>query len=667
MQRLRSTYNAISFRGRLLLLLIAVSLVQAAVAGWTFNTLQSKPIDEQFASRLDGSLRAVAPVMDAEFQNSARRVRALLENDALITGVEAKDVAALNELLAAEGAASSKDGQQGAAAYLTDADGKLLAGDRPESPMVTKENLTSYGITRGAELLATLHVPVVLDETFMQKRLGGYVNKGVDLFITVGDSIVTEDSTYPRPRRLTEGPGELSYGDAERYSLVQPLLDGEILIGATVPKSVVSAKKRESFSSLMGFLAALALLMLLVSYVVTRAVGDALKKFAEVARRLASGELNRRIPVTGTDEVAVLAESFNDMAENLELRIGNLIEARAKMRRQVDLFGEALANATDVDEMLTAVCGLAMESTVATHARFWVLDEDGHYEHAACIGLRPNDTEPCPLEKAVTTKAQAVRSDTSPHWLVVPARAGDTIVGLLTLVSTNEPFSDDDVHIAGRVGVQAAVAIDNARMHEQLKMQATRDGLTGLPNHRSLQDQLRSDLKEAYAKGMPLGVALMDIDNFKRINDTYGHPVGDEAIKALGKVLEHSIGEMGMAARYGGEEFVVLMPGCDSDASVRIADRIREDITRIEVPLEDGGILTFTASFGVANVDRNPAGVENAELLGQADVGLYNAKRSGKNKVCVAGPETTVIEMSDAEKARLAARERGDDAGAIAA
>jgi diguanylate cyclase (GGDEF)-like protein len=162
---------------------------------------------------------------------------------------------------------------------------------------------------------------------------------------------------------------------------------------------------------------------------------------------------------------------------------------------------------------------------------------------------------------------------------------------------------------------------------------------------------------------------MLDIDNFKRVNDTYGHPIGDEAIKAIGRTLAHGIGGMGMVGRFGGEEFVVIMPGCDADAAFRIADRLREDITHIEVPLDDGGILRVTSSFGVANVHQQHAGsrVDNAEILHQADVGMYNYKRSGKNCVTLAGPDTTVIEMSAAEKAKLEARERGDVAAEMEA
>jgi diguanylate cyclase (GGDEF)-like protein len=455
-------------------------------------------------------------------------------------------------------------------------------------------------------------------------------------------TVVTSKGVSEASSNIKEGTGFVTVDGKKRFSLVKPVLDDGVMIGAGMPESAIAAEKKKSTKSLMGFLFALLALTVLTSIVVTRSVGDALKKFASITQELAGGQLSRRIPVTGNDEVAVLSDSFNEMAENLQQRIENLVEARAKMRRQVDLFGEALANATAVGEMLNAVCGLALESTSATHARFWTIDEDGDYTHAACVGLRPTDTEPCGLENSVTRLDRTVTSETAPYWLVVPARSNDQIIGLLTLVSSDGAFSADDVKIAERLGVQAAVAIDNARMHEMLREQATRDGLTGLANHRSMQDTLRGMLADAYKSNMPLGIALMDVDNFKKVNDTYGHQIGDEALKAVARALSHVIGGAGLPARYGGEEFVVVMPGCDSAASCRIADRCREEIADIEVPLDEyGNVLKFTASFGVSNTDQYMAVTEQAKLLNHADMALYKAKHGGKNRVELATPDVT--------------------------
>jgi diguanylate cyclase (GGDEF)-like protein len=710
MDPIRNRYHAISFRGRLLLLLVAVSLIQVSVAAYTFFDLQSKPAEQRVQAQLNAALRGVAPVIDSELRRSGDRLAQLQEDPAFKTAIDAKDWTQVNTLLgnaAAAGdtsatgtatasgsgttptAADAADAGSGSGfeaastdatssdapltVYITDDTGAVVAGTKPDGSLVEQAGVNSGRLLQDSKLVATVHVPVVVDHEFLTNRISSYVPKGVDVFVADADSVTTsasDASSASRPANLREGLREVKLAGKQQLALTQPLLDGSILVGASIPADVAAAQRHEGLSSLWGFIVLLGVMMVGVSWFITKAVGDTLRKFADIARELAGGQLNRRIPVTGDDEIAVLSTSFNEMAENLEDRIEGLVAARASMRRQVDLFGEALANATAVGDMLQAVCSLAMESTSATHARFWTLDEEGHYEHAACIGLRPNDTEPCGLEKAVPVRNGSVRGDGSPHWLVVPARMRDgQIVGLLTLVSTADDFADDDVKIAERIALQAAVAIDNARMHEQLRLQATRDGLTGLPNHRSLQDELTKRLAEAYSTGMPLGVCMLDIDNFKRVNDTYGHPVGDEAIKAIGRTLAHGVGGMGMVGRYGGEEFVVIMPGCDADAAFRIADRLRQDITTIEVPLEDGTVLKVTSSFGVANVDQQHAGarVDNAELLHQADVGMYNSKRSGKNCVSLAGPDTVVIEMSDIEKAKLAAREVGDAAAEQAA
>lgn len=693
MTRLLDRYRAISFRGRLLLLLVAVSLIQASVAAYTFFELQSKPAEQRVHAQLNAALRGMAPVIDQEMATSSDRLRTLSEDPALQSAMQQEDWTTVESLLGSTDtviddpyAASDADGEtdgfesteqvepEPPTAYVTDATGKVVAGSRPDGALVNQPGVTTSRMLRDAQLVATLNVPVVVDQAFLKDRIDRYVPDGVNVFVAdeqnVMSSVGGASEPEPRPAGLREGLHSVPLNGQEQLALTRPLLSGDALVGAAIPAKVAAAQKQQGLSSLWGFIVLLAVLMIAVSWFITRAVADALRKFAEIARDLAGGQLDRRIPVTGDDEIAVLSSSFNDMAENLEERIDSLVAARASMRRQVELFGDALANATDISEMLQAVCSLAMESTSATHARFWTLDDEGRYEHAACIGLRPNDSEPCGLEKAVPVRNTSVRSVGEPSWLIVPARMRDgQIVGLLTLVSTESEFPDEDLKIAERIAMQAAVAIDNARMHERLRLQATRDGLTGLPNHRSLQDELAKRLAEAYDTGMPLGLCMLDIDNFKRVNDTYGHPIGDEAIKAIGRTLAHGVGGMGMVGRFGGEEFIVIMPGCDSDAAFRIADRLREDITTIQIPLEDGGVLRVTSSFGVANLDQQHAGtrIDNAELLRQSDVGMYNAKRSGKNTVMLAGPETAVIEMSEAEQAKLKARERGDAAAEQAA
>lgn len=686
---LSRTFGALSFRGRLLTLLLVVSLIQAGVAALTFHSLQVKPIEQRINAQLGASVRAAAPLAQGELQRASEMMRTIIADPTFITALEARDTTTLDQLMdgsaLTDGAAkvatpvdegagdpvvtdvgdedSKSDEARGLplSAYVTDANGDVIAGKKPAGPTLEREGTNVSGLRRGAELIGVLHVPVPLGTSFIESAKR-YAPKGVAVLTVADGKMATAKSNDKKaPSGVHPGLQEIMIDGKRQLVLFQPLtVDEEVLVGAAIPTKVVAAERRQSMGSLVVFILAMVGLMAFVSVLITRSVGDALRRFAQITTQLASGKLDKRVPVVGKDEVAILSSSFNDMADALQMRMQNIEEARLRMRRQMDLFGDALANATDISEMLQAVLALAVESTAGTHARFWTIDEEGHFVHSACIGLRPEDTTPCELERAVTVRGCTVINADAPYWMVVPARMSDRIVGLLTIVSLDTPFDDDDARMAERLGVQAAVAIDNALLHEQLRDQATRDGLTGLPNHRTLQDTLSNMLEESNRKRTPLGVVLLDIDNFKRVNDTYGHPTGDEALKAIGRVLEHGIGAMGMAGRFGGEEFVLLVPDLDVNAVARIADRLREDITKIEIPLETGGTLKITSSFGVANVDQNPGAITSTELLHQADVGMYNAKRTGKNRVVIAGPETAAVEMTEADIAALAARERGE-------
>ncbi|MCW2959973.1 MAG: ATPase/histidine kinase/DNA gyrase domain protein, partial [Thermoleophilia bacterium] len=460
MHRLLDRYHHISFRGRLLLLLVAVSLVQAGVAAYTFFDLQSKPAEQRIQAQLNAAQRGMAPVIDARINVAAERMEQLRTNSELNLAIEQEDWARTGQIInagtsigddldgpvdAIDAGDGFEDASSGAAddllvAYVTDATGEVVAGTVPEGALVDQPGTNSARFNRGAKLLATLHVPVAVDAAFLKEQVAEYVPKQVGVFVADAENVMSSTAggeVLARPVDLREGLHEVKLGGKQQLALMRPLLDGSMLVGAMIPADRAAAEKREGIGALWGFIGLLALLTVTASYFITKSVGDALRKFAEIARALAGGQLNRRIPVTGDDEIAILSTSINDMAENLEDRIESLVAARASMRRQVDLFGEALANATETNEMLQAVCSLAMESTQATHARFWTVGEDGHYEHAACIGLRPNDTEPCGLEKAVPVRNGSVRSDSDPHWLVVPSRMRDgQIVGLLTLVST---------------------------------------------------------------------------------------------------------------------------------------------------------------------------------------------------------------------------------------
>jgi len=184
--------------------------------------------------------------------------------------------------------------------------------------------------------------------------------------------------------------------------------------------------------------------------------------------------------------------------------------------------------------------------------------------------------------------------------------------------------------------------------------QAKTDSLTGLANRWAFDEELALEWRRAERVGDPLGLILLDIDNFKSVNDTYGHQVGDAVLRRVGEVLAGSVRQVDLAARYGGEEFGVIVPETDLGGAIELAERLRSVLAAEQIELPDGGVLSVTASFGAAVKGDLPGG---EELIAAADELLYEAKRSGKNRVV-----PTDVPESPGKKSRPAERRRRSSA-----
>jgi diguanylate cyclase (GGDEF)-like protein/PAS domain S-box-containing protein len=158
---------------------------------------------------------------------------------------------------------------------------------------------------------------------------------------------------------------------------------------------------------------------------------------------------------------------------------------------------------------------------------------------------------------------------------------------------------------------------------------ATTDGLTGLKNHKAFQTAVEDSLKAMRRSSQPLSVIILDVDNFKRYNDSFGHPAGDEVLRTVAAMILESIREIDVAARYGGEEFVVVLPNADSDTASMVAERIRSSIEN-----HPWALSPVTASFGVATA--RAGSLSKQELIDASDQALYRSKRTGKNRISIA-------------------------------
>jgi len=176
---------------------------------------------------------------------------------------------------------------------------------------------------------------------------------------------------------------------------------------------------------------------------------------------------------------------------------------------------------------------------------------------------------------------------------------------------------------------QASISIANANLHVEIERLATTDGLTGLYNHRRFQEKLSEEFKRLNRYSYQVSLILTDIDYFKKVNDTYGHPVGDLVLKGVSKIIREEIRDMDVPARYGGEEFAVILPGTDTDGAKNIAERLRKAVMDTTFSA-DGKPVKVTISIGVATAPVDAKGKQ--ELIEKTDEALYHAKHNGRNQ-----------------------------------
>jgi len=225
-----------------------------------------------------------------------------------------------------------------------------------------------------------------------------------------------------------------------------------------------------------------------------------------------------------------------------------------------------------------------------------------------------------------------------PEALVsIPLIARSQIKGVLNMYRVGEQamFSEDEFELAKRFADAAALALDNAQIRARLEHQAQTDSLTGLFNHRAFHERLLNALQEASRTHRPVAVLMLDIDNFKRVNDVHGHGVGDEVLQQLAETLRSSVRPQDVVCRLGGEEFGVIMSSCDGPDAVRVAERIVSRTGQVEMP----AVGAVTVSVGIA---RGPEHAMNPrELTACAEAAMMTAKAQGKNRIVCYDDEDT--------------------------
>ncbi len=220
-------------------------------------------------------------------------------------------------------------------------------------------------------------------------------------------------------------------------------------------------------------------------------------------------------------------------------------------------------------------------------------------------------------------------------YLCVPMMAQSEALGVLHLTQTpNAPMTEAKQRLAITMAEHIAMALSNLKLHETLRSQSIRDPLTGLFNRRFMEESLELELRRAGRNQRPLGVIMLDLDQFKHFNDTYGHEAGDTLLRELGTLLQSNIRGEDIACRYGGEEFTLILPEGNAEIVQQRANALREAIKHLDVEHRNLPIGRVTASMGVALFPEH--GRTGQALLQAADAALYRSKDLGRDRVTVA-------------------------------
>jgi diguanylate cyclase (GGDEF)-like protein len=394
------------------------------------------------------------------------------------------------------------------------------------------------------------------------------------------------------------------------------------------------------------FILAFFVLAVCFTMLASRALQAQLSRFLEAARRLGSGDFSSPIQTHGHDEFAALGDEFNKMSVQLSNRLDELRLEQARVRRSIRNIGEAFAANLDRGALLQLALETAMDATLADRGRIKAR------EHAAdpliavtgvgsLEGLDEaiGSSEQEALDTADIGVASAGEVSVATVALA-PIAPGASTHGLITVCRSGREFTEDDRELLRSLAARTTLALANVNLHLDVQRQAITDDLTGLATHGHFQNLLGAEMDAVRRYKYSVGLVMLDIDDFKSINDLYGHQQGDVVLRCVAEVLRDNSRDVDVPARYGGEELALILPHTDLDGTHVIAERAREAIERMQVPLLDRrGTLQITASFGVAA----SADGGKDELISAADGALYAAKRDGKNRTVKANSQTANV------------------------
>ncbi|HEV2769968.1 MAG TPA: diguanylate cyclase [Solirubrobacteraceae bacterium] len=385
-------------------------------------------------------------------------------------------------------------------------------------------------------------------------------------------------------------------------------------------------------------LAGFFLLALVFALAVSRQLQQQVAGLLEAVRRLGRGDFSTRAPSEGGDEFAALGGEFNKMSDQLSARLDEVTRERERVLIAVRRLGAAVGANLDRGRLLDIAVTTAVEGVGAHGGRVSIRRTgDSPIEQAACAGsLGGLEAVLHKVEERVLDSGAFAEAAFGAHSaLAHPLTDGEGderhVPGVISVARAGDRFSDADRELLRYLAGQAALALENLDLHETVARESVTDGLTGLSNRRRFNEVMPQEVERWRRTGDPVALVLLDIDDFKAVNSTWGLEGGDDVLRAVGRLLRERPRGIDEPARYGGEEFPVVLPGTDLDGAYRLAEHLRTQIEKLEVvAVDDGGPIRVTVSAGVSSLPE--CARDEHGLMATADAALREAKRAGKNR-----------------------------------
>ena len=618
-----------SFRARLTTFFLLIVVIPMAAVGFLVFTL----IDDSQQGKAQARANGIASAAAGVYEQASRS--ASLDAESVARSLERTSGAQLT----ARAAALER---QGGYARLTVAVGGRtildLGNPAAVAPGLAIVKPGGAGPTRS----------IMLSQLTAAQYAQQLTGHGFAVVVSQGGRTLSTTLRRSSPARLPRS-GSVNIGDTTYQAVTLNFSGfGADPIHVTVLSNTSATSGSLATDRLVAALFILAFLVLAVCFtlLVSKALQAQLARFLEAARRLGSGDFSSPIQTHGNDEFAALGDEFNKMSVQLANRLDELEQEQERVRRSIRNIGEAFAANLDRETLLELALATAVDATAADSGRITARARasDALTEVARMGSLDGLDDVIREAERAALKNNEVSQAAAEQTGVAAVALGlispGASTHGLITVCKEDRPFTDDDLELLRSLAARATLALANVNLHFDVQRQAVTDDLTGLATHGHFQQLLGDEMDEVRRYRYPVGLVMLDIDDFKSVNDIYGHQHGDIVLRYVAQALRDTSRDVDVAARYGGEELALILPHTDLEGTYVIAERAREAIELLQVPLLDHkGMLGITASVGVAATTDG----DKDELISAADSALYVAKREGKNRTVKASPETAHV------------------------